>query len=184
MAKSRKISLLKMYQSRRKKVAFVKGWSSLNEYLTSRLTFNVKVILENRLTYRKCMTHIKTIIKLNVDSFFRIYSFEYKSAKYPEELGNENNDRIYDIFDIIFKDKDNVFHHFSIRGLEREKALLVKTETIFYDSSDDDTTARTCAPTFESPNQSAVVFQPRSANVWEEDSDPNNVNESFFTNEN
>ena len=127
-----------MYKSQREKVCFFKGWSSMNEYLTSRLTFNIKLILENRLTYGKNMNHIESIIKLNVDTFYRIYKFEYKALNVPEDLGNEDNDRVYDIFDVIFKDKKNIFHHFVIRGMERDRAILKKDNPIFYLSSEDE----------------------------------------------
>ena len=137
MAKT--LSLLKMYQKPRQKVRFFKGWSSLNEYLTSRLTFNVKLILENRLTYAKDTKHIESIIKLNLKTFYSVFYFEYKAAIVPEELGNEGNDRVFDVFDVIFKDKNNIFHHFHIRGMERDRALQLKDDdTIFYASSEDD----------------------------------------------
>ena len=109
----------------------------MNEYLTSRLTFNIKLILENRLTYGKNMNHIESIIKLNVDTFYRIYKFEYKALNVPEDLGNEDNDRVYDIFDVVFKDKKNIFHHFVIRGMDRDRAILKKDNPIFYPSSED-----------------------------------------------
>ena len=162
MTKGRKLSLLKMYQSPRNKVTFFKGWTSLNEYLTSRLTFNVKVILENRLTNGKSMKHIESIIKLNIDTFFKVYRFEYKAAIGPEELGHENNDRINDIFDVIFKDKANIFHHFVIRGMERDRAILKQDHTIFYDSSDEG------AIEFSGTNRCV-----RPSSVWDDESSEN-----------
>ena len=70
-----------------------------------------------------------------LDSFFRVVRFKYvTSNSIGGSFYDRDSDRICQIFDVIFKDHKDTFHHISIRGLFNGESL----DTIFYVSSDDE----------------------------------------------
>ena len=118
------------------KIKFVRGWTSLNENITSKLTFNVKMLLENRLRVRK-LNCLEKLVELHTKTFFCVHKFDYKVSKALEDMpGHESLGRTLDFLDTIFVSKDGYLHHISIIGQEQENGN--QNEAIFYDSSDNE----------------------------------------------
>ena len=116
------------------KVKFFRGWTSLNENLTTKLTFNVKMLLENRLANGKLHT-LQQLIKLHVKTFFCIHQFDYKVSKVIENTTDYGNiGRSLDYLDVIFLSKDGHLHQIEIRGQDHCHGR--EDNAIFYESSD------------------------------------------------
>ena len=115
------------------KVEFVKGWSSMNEYYTTRLTYVVKQLLKKGLAHSS-QKQLSKNLKIKSKTFFRVCGIEYKISKKIRRVKLENHDRTLDYLDVIFKDYLGWFHHVCIEGLDNNKSL----DVILYDTSDDD----------------------------------------------
>ena len=112
------------------KVKFLKGWSSMNDYYTSRMTFWTKRVLERCLARKLSKKLYYNTLKLHLDSFFRVIRFKYVTSKsIGGSFYGRDSDRIFKFFDVIFKDKKETYHHISIRGLFKEE----RVDAIFYE---------------------------------------------------
>ena len=112
------------------KVKFLKGWTSMNEYFTSLMTFWTKRVLERCLARKLSKRLFCKVLKMHLDSFFRVIRFKYVTSKsIGGSFYDRDSDRIFKFFDVIFKDKKDTFHHISIRGLFTEE----KVDAIFYE---------------------------------------------------
>ena len=117
------------------KLRFLRGWTSMNEYYTSLITFWTKNTLQRCLAKKESKKIYCNALKLNLNSFFKVIRFKYGTSKsIGGSFYDRDTDRIFKIFDVIFKDQKGTYHHISIRGLFNEEQL----DTIFYESSDDE----------------------------------------------
>ena len=117
------------------KVKFIRGWTSMNEYYTSRITFCTKRLLEKCLDNKWTKKKYCKVLKLNLQSFFKVFRYKHTSSKSNSgRFYNHDSDRIFKIFDVSFQNKKGTFHHISIRGLFNEDSM----DMILYDSSSND----------------------------------------------